>query len=107
MDSFRGSSTPEIVIEFNGKMDKILNPFQRQLFEDTRRVKEQFEQLKKQKGLSTNLFIRKVEEKFDPDELDARDSFYHTTKSLLVLFQIMGIMPIMRAPKGDFFLLDH
>lgn len=32
--------------------------------------------------------------------LDTHDSFYHTTKSLLVLFQIMGVMPIMRVPKG-------
>jgi gustatory receptor len=27
-------------------------------------------------------------------------SFYHTTKSLLVLFQIMGVMPIHRNPRG-------
>ncbi|CAG4975223.1 unnamed protein product [Parnassius apollo] len=31
--------------------------------------------------------------------LDQHDSFYMTTKSLLVLFQIMGVMPIMRVPK--------
>lgn len=36
----------------------------------------------------------------DVDLLDEHDSFYHTTKSLLVLFQIMGVMPIMRSPKG-------
>ncbi|XP_077293596.1 gustatory receptor 21a isoform X2 [Arctopsyche grandis] len=30
--------------------------------------------------------------------LEKHDSFYHTTKSLLVLFQIMGVMPIMRVP---------
>lgn len=36
----------------------------------------------------------------DVDLLDRHDSFYHTTKSLLVLFQIMGVMPIMRSPKG-------
>lgn len=35
--------------------------------------------------------------------LDAHDSFYITTKSLLVLFQIMGVMPIMRVPKGNVF----
>ncbi|KAI8421582.1 hypothetical protein MSG28_009603 [Choristoneura fumiferana] len=32
--------------------------------------------------------------------LDKHDSFYLTTKSLLVLFQIMGVMPIMRVPKS-------
>lgn len=32
--------------------------------------------------------------------LDEHDSFYLTTKSLLVLFQITGVMPIMRVPKG-------
>ncbi|KPI94062.1 Gustatory and odorant receptor 22 [Papilio xuthus] len=31
--------------------------------------------------------------------LDKHDSFYMTTKSLLVLFQNMGVMPIMRVPK--------
>lgn len=36
----------------------------------------------------------------DPDLLDKHDSFYHTTKSLLVLFQLMGVMPIMRSPPG-------
>lgn len=35
------------------------------------------------------------------DLLDEHDSFYHTTKSLLVLFQIMGVMPIMRSPPGN------
>ncbi|XP_063622034.1 gustatory and odorant receptor 22 [Cydia splendana] len=35
----------------------------------------------------------------DGELLDKHDSFYITTKSLLVLFQIMGIMPIMRVPK--------
>ncbi|XP_044744506.1 gustatory and odorant receptor 22-like [Coccinella septempunctata] len=37
----------------------------------------------------------------DPDLLEKYDSFYHTTKSLLVLFQIMGVMPIERASKGN------
>ncbi|XP_072932589.1 gustatory and odorant receptor 22-like [Epargyreus clarus] len=36
----------------------------------------------------------------DGELLDKHDSFYITTKSLLVLFQIMGVMPIMRVPKG-------
>ncbi|XP_055372099.1 gustatory and odorant receptor 21a [Condylostylus longicornis] len=35
------------------------------------------------------------------DALDKHDSFYHTTKSLLVLFQIMGVMPIKRNPRGQ------
>lgn len=32
----------------------------------------------------------------DPYVLHHYDNFYHTTKSLLVLFQIMGVMPIER-----------
>lgn len=36
----------------------------------------------------------------DPDLLERYDNFYQTTKSLLVLFQIMGVMPIERAGKG-------
>lgn len=53
-------------------------------------------------GSSVNLFMRKNDDDFDPEAMDKHDSFYHTTKSLLVLFQIMGIMPIMRSPKGYF-----
>jgi hypothetical protein len=45
--------------------------------------------------------MRKRDQDFDPDELDETDSFYDTTKSLLVLFQISGVMPIMRSPKGE------
>lgn len=37
----------------------------------------------------------------DVDLLDKYDSFYKTTKSLLNLFQIMGIMPIQRSPPGS------
>lgn len=33
----------------------------------------------------------------DPEVLDSYDFFYKTTKSLLVLFQIMGVMPIERS----------
>ncbi|KAI4467815.1 invertebrate gustatory receptor [Holotrichia oblita] len=36
----------------------------------------------------------------DPELLKQFDSFYQTTKSLLVLFQIMGVMPIERSAKG-------
>ena len=98
----RANSIPEVIVSFMDSTDKILNPYQRQLFEDTQRVKEQIQQLDRQRGIGspTNLYVRKVEEKVEPEEMDLRDSFYHTTKSLLVLFQIMGVMPIMRSPKG-------
>lgn len=33
----------------------------------------------------------------DPELLDTYDFFYKTTKGLLVLFQIMGVMPIERS----------
>lgn len=36
----------------------------------------------------------------DPELLDQYDNFYQTTKSLLVLFQIMGVMPIERSHLG-------
>ncbi|XP_015837537.1 gustatory and odorant receptor 22 [Tribolium castaneum] len=40
------------------------------------------------------------DEEPDPELLDRYDNFYQTTKSLLVLFQIMGVMPIERSGKG-------
>lgn len=45
--------------------------------------------------------MRPKEVEMDVDLLDAHDSFYITTKSLLNLFQIMGIMPIQRSPPGE------
>lgn len=56
-------------------------------------------------GTPSNLYMRKKELEMNPDMLDKYDSFYHTTKSLLVLFQIMGIMPIMRSPKGKIYCI--
>lgn len=38
----------QIVIEFNDQHDKILNPHQRQLLEDTKRVKDKLEQLSRE-----------------------------------------------------------
>lgn len=59
----------------------------------------------------THLYIRPKEVELDVDLLDKHDSFYHTTKSLLVLFQIMGIMPIKRSAPGknifQFFFTFH
>lgn len=40
---------------------------------------------------------KKYSEDPDPEILDSYDFFYKTTKSLLVLFQIMGVMPIERS----------
>lgn len=51
-------------------------------------------------GSPSHLYIRQKKEESDINLLDEHDSFYMTTKSLLVLFQIMGVMPIMRTPKG-------
>lgn len=48
----------------------------------------------------THLYIRPKNVEMDVDLLDEHDSFYKTTKSLLNLFQIMGIMPIRRSPPG-------
>lgn len=109
---------PEIVVEFSE--EKVLNPHQRQFLEDTKRVKDKLEQMNKNGkgrkwlkpfeywtliipdgfGSASNLHMRKKDDDFDPDEMDEHDSFYHTTKSLLTLFQIMGVMPIMRNPTG-------
>lgn len=50
-------------------------------------------------GLNDPEAKRKVEDE-DPELLYQFDSFYHTTKSLLVLFQVMGVMPIDRSGIG-------
>jgi hypothetical protein len=49
---------------------KILNPFQRQFLEDTKRVKERMAQLHSEGlGSPTNLYVRKKEEEDDVDLL--------------------------------------
>ncbi|XP_041778438.1 gustatory and odorant receptor 22 isoform X2 [Anopheles merus] len=79
---------------------QVLNPNQRQQLEDRRRIKEQLHQLEQDNESPTHMYRRKLKIASDVNLLDQHDSFYHTTKSLLVLFQIMGVMPIMRSPKG-------
>ena len=79
----------------------VLNPNQRQQLEDDRRLKEKIRQLNEAGGDSNDHhYIRKETIEEDVEILDKYDSFYYTTKSLLVLFQFMGIMPIMRSPRG-------
>lgn len=103
----------------------VYNPNQRQFIEDELRYREKLQQLYAGFGKfrnpkfilkskiaplfsfffspdssPTHLYIRPKEVELDVDLLDKHDSFYHTTKSLLVLFQIMGIMPIQRSPPG-------
>ncbi|XP_058815713.1 gustatory and odorant receptor 22 [Topomyia yanbarensis] len=80
--------------------EQIFNPNQRQQLEDNRRIKEQLEQLQKDNVSPSQLYRRQQKIQMDVNLLDEHDSFYKTTKSLLVLFQIMGVMPIMRSPEG-------
>uniref|UniRef100_A0A1B0CPT9 Gustatory receptor n=2 Tax=Lutzomyia longipalpis TaxID=7200 RepID=A0A1B0CPT9_LUTLO len=82
-------------------LKKILNPNQKQLLDDERRLARKIKQLSEQQGSASQAFLRPQERETDPDILDYHDSFYKTTKSLLVLFQIMGIMPIMRSTAGS------
>lgn len=97
----------------------VLNPNQRQFKEDEKRYKHKLKLLHGGVKFSigkcwtrwiniyfaeitspSHFFMRRKDEELDPDLLDKHDSFYHTTKSLLVLFQIMGVMPIQRSPPG-------
>ncbi|XP_011194684.2 gustatory and odorant receptor 21a-like [Zeugodacus cucurbitae] len=81
------------------KITPVLNPNQREFLEDELLYREKLEILAENNTISTDLFVRKFEDIDDPVLLDKHDSFYHTTKSLLVLFQIMGVMPIHRNPQ--------
>lgn len=68
--------------------------------EDDRRFREKIQEINDSGNLHAHSYIRKENIEEDVEILDKYDSFYYTTKSLLVLFQIMGIMPIMRTPRG-------
>lgn len=80
--------------------NRVLNPNQRQQLEDERRLKQKIQQMNETGDVTSHTYIRKEDVEEDVDILDKYDSFYYTTKSLLVMFQIMGIMPIMRTPRG-------
>jgi len=75
----------------------MLNPNQRQFLEDEVRYREKLKLMARGDAME-EVYVRKQETVDDPLELDKHDSFYQTTKSLLVLFQIMGVMPIHRNP---------
>ncbi|XP_055849218.1 gustatory and odorant receptor 21a [Episyrphus balteatus] len=80
------------------KVTPILNPNQKQFLEDEQRYREKLDVLGKKDGSLSEMYVRREQVIDDPKLLDKHDSFYHTTKSLLVLFQIMGVMPIHRNP---------
>jgi len=75
------------------KVVPMLNPNQRQFLEDEVRYREKLKLMARGDAME-EVYVRKQETVDDPLELDKHDSFYQTTKSLLVLFQIMGVMPI-------------
>ncbi|XP_026834527.1 gustatory and odorant receptor 21a isoform X2 [Drosophila erecta] len=79
------------------KVVPMLNPNQRQFLEDEVRYREKLKLMARGDAME-EVYVRKPETVDDPLELDKHDSFYQTTKSLLVLFQIMGVMPIHRNP---------
>lgn len=84
-------STPKIV--------PVLNPNQRQFLQDEITYQNKIKFLAENDGANlTDFYVRKEEVFDDPELLDKHDSFYHNTKSLLVLFQIMGVMPLHRNP---------
>lgn len=123
-----GSSTIVKMIESEKSYIGVYNPNQRQFIEDAKRYKEKLDQLQaggyytytefkwiffeenlipsseiifiSDNSSPTHLYIRPKDIEMDVDLLDKHDSFYKTTKSLLNLFQIMGIMPIQRSPPG-------
>lgn len=84
----------------NNNPNTVLNPNQRQQLEDERRLQDKLQGLNKNGNRNSQSYIRKENIEEDVNILDKYDSFYYTTKSLLVMFQIMGIMPIMRTPRG-------
>ncbi|XP_073821675.1 gustatory and odorant receptor 21a-like [Musca autumnalis] len=87
----KNPSTPKII--------PVLNPNQRQFLQDELTYKNKINYLAENVGANlTDFYVRKEEVIDDPELLDKHDSFYHNTKSLLVLFQIMGVMPLHRNP---------
>ncbi|XP_018794804.1 PREDICTED: gustatory and odorant receptor 21a-like [Bactrocera latifrons] len=79
----------------------LFNPAQREFLEDEHRQRIQMQKRAQQSEKNTEYYIRKQSTLDDARLLDEHDSFYKTTKSLLVLFQIMGIMPIHRNPPDN------
>ncbi|XP_017467124.1 PREDICTED: gustatory and odorant receptor 21a-like [Rhagoletis zephyria] len=86
------------IVEKPPRIVPLFNPAQREFLEDEHRHRVQLQKRAQVGSKSTDFYIRKRSTMDDARLLDEHDSFYKTTKSLLVLFQIMGIMPIHRNP---------
>ncbi|XP_039950114.1 gustatory and odorant receptor 21a-like [Bactrocera neohumeralis] len=89
------------ILEKPPRIVPLFNPGQREFLEDEHRHRIQMQKRAQQSGKHTEYYIRKQSTLDDARLLDEHDSFYKTTKSLLVLFQIMGIMPIHRNPPDN------
>nr|XP_036215975.1 gustatory and odorant receptor 21a-like [Bactrocera oleae] len=89
------------ILEKPPRIVPLFNPGQREFLEDEQRQRIQMQKRAQEGGKSTEYYIRKQSTLDDARLLDEHDSFYKTTKSLLVLFQIMGIMPIHRNPPDN------
>lgn len=77
----------------NGHTFHMDNPHQKQSKTDLRKRLSQAD--------ITNPETEDADEKPTEEQLWKHDSFYRDTKSLLVLFQIMGVMPIERSSIGN------
>lgn len=90
----------------NDQKSKMYNNYNESFAAQIRNNPHQRLNVKKPTKVVTNVrsavsgISKRQEDKPDPVLLEKYDNFYQTTKSLLVLFQIMGVMPIERSEIG-------
>lgn len=79
----------------------MINPNQRQELENQNRIKIKLSSISMSGRLQRDFHVRDQWQETNPKILDSYDSFYRTTKTLLVLFQYMGVVPISRKSPNE------
>uniref|UniRef100_A0A336MVM5 Gustatory receptor n=1 Tax=Culicoides sonorensis TaxID=179676 RepID=A0A336MVM5_CULSO len=79
---------------------KIMNPHQRRQFEDYSIMVAKKDKIEREDKMIHHIYVRNLWLSAHLKAIDAYDSFYKNTKALLILFQIMGVVPITRNKAG-------
>lgn len=89
------------MVKIENYSNNMINPNQRQELENQKRLKIKMERITKSGLLKQDFHVRDQWQETNAKILDSYDSFYQTTKALLILFQYMGVVPISRKKHSE------
>lgn len=88
------------MVKIENFSSNMINPNQRQELENRKRINIKMSRATNSGRLQHDFHVREQWQETNAKILDSYDSFYRTTKALLVLFQIMGVVPISRKKRN-------